>query len=199
MASARGVARLSAVSASTSPPPDDPLPGESLEAVRWAVTARHPCDARERRSRARILAEFDRLPRPFDRRADPVHVTASGIVVSVRGTLLHRHKVMGAWMQPGGHLDPGEAPWEAAAREVDEETGIAARHPAGGARLVHVDVHDAPRGHIHLDLRYLLYADPIEPAPPAGESPTVRWFSWDDALAVADAGLAGALRALRPG
>jgi 8-oxo-dGTP pyrophosphatase MutT (NUDIX family) len=31
----------------------------------------------------------------------------------------------GGWFMPGGHLDPGERPAEAAAREVLEETGIA--------------------------------------------------------------------------
>ena len=28
------------------------------------------------------------------------------------------------WMQPGGHIDPGELPHEAAVREVAEELGI---------------------------------------------------------------------------
>jgi hypothetical protein len=60
-----------------------------------------------------------------------------------------------------------------------------------------VDVHDGGRGHTHLDLRYLLAADG-EPAPAPGESPDVAWFGWDEALALADAGLVAALRALRP-
>jgi len=33
--------------------------------------------------------------------------------------------------------------------------------------------------------------------PAEGESPDVKWFTWDDALAIADAGLLGALRAAR--
>jgi hypothetical protein len=65
---------------------------------------------------------------------------------------------------------------------------------------VHLDVHPAAKGHTHLDLRYLLTCDDptAEPAPPPGESQQVRWFSWADAIAVADAGLVDALHRLRP-
>lgn len=165
--------------------------------VRRAVTERTPVDDREARSVARTLVELDRLARPFDEHADPVHLTASAIVVGPRGTLLHRHKRLGIWLQPGGHIDPGEEPEDAAVRETAEETGITGGHPAEGRRLAHVDVHDGGRGHTHLDLRYLLLAGADDPAPAAGESQAVRWFGWDDAITMADAGLVGALRHLR--
>lgn len=155
-------------------------------------------DARTTASRERFLAELDRLDRPFDESADPTHVTASAIVVGSAGVLLHLHKRLAVWLQPGGHLDPGEHPEDAALREVAEETGLAASHPGDGPRLVHIDVHHVPvTGHTHLDLRYLLHAEG-PPVPPPGESQTVRWLGWDEAVAVADAGLAGALGALRP-
>lgn len=127
-----------------------------------------------------------------------MHVTASAIVTGPRGVVLHRHKRLGLWLQPGGHVDRGEGPADAAVREAREETGLIARHPADGARLVHVDVHEGGRGHTHLDLRYLLYADDADPAPPPEESQAVRWFPWEEAIAVADPGLVGALQALRP-
>jgi ADP-ribose pyrophosphatase YjhB (NUDIX family) len=38
--------------------------------------------------------------------------------------LIH-HKRIGAWLPPGGHLDPGELPHQAAVRETMEETGLA--------------------------------------------------------------------------
>ena len=60
---------------------------------------------------------------------------------------------------------------------------------------MHVDVHDAPRGHLHLDLRYLLLAPDDEPAPAPGESQEARWFSWAEADEVADESLRNALRA----
>lgn len=168
-----------------------------VEAVLAAVTAMPPpADLRERRARLRLLDALRRLPRPFARLAGPIHVTGSAIVAGRRGVLLHRHKRMGIWLQPGGHLEPGEAPWQAAVREASEETGLRLRHPPGGPRLVHVDVHPAPFRHVHLDLRYLLPGPDADPRPGPGESPDARWFPWPEAMAAADAGLAGALRAL---
>lgn len=34
------------------------------------------------------------------------------------------HKKFNKWLQPGGHIEDGEEPYEAAIREVFEETGI---------------------------------------------------------------------------
>ncbi|MPZ89552.1 MAG: NUDIX domain-containing protein [Nitriliruptorales bacterium] len=149
-------------------------------------------------SARRILAELDRLPHPLDEHADPVHVTASAIVVGTRGVILHRHKRLGMWLQPGGHVDAGETLAVAALREAREETGLAVHHPPEGAQLVHVDVHEGGRGHLHLDVRYLMEADGSNPRPSAGESQQVRWFGWDEAIALADPGLEGGLRRLRP-
>jgi 8-oxo-dGTP pyrophosphatase MutT (NUDIX family) len=167
-----------------------------VAAVHAAVAAHRPVDGREAGAQARILAAFDRLEAPLDEHADPVHVTASAIVTSQRGTVLHRHKRLGLWLQPGGHLRRGETPWEAVVRETAEETGLDATHPPSGPDLLHVDVHPGGRGHTHLDLRYLLHAPPADPRPRADESPDVRWFDWEEAGAVADPGLVGALRAL---
>lgn len=152
-------------------------------------------DARSRAARAAFLAALDRLPAPLDPAADPTHVTASAVVVGPRGILLHRHLRLGIWLQPGGHVEPAEAPWDAAVREVGEETGLAAAHPGPAPHLLHVDVHPAPRGHVHLDLRYLLHADG-DPAPPPSESQQVAWFPPAQALALADDALVGALHAL---
>lgn len=171
---------------------------DRVAALRRAIAALTATDEREAASISWLVTELDRLPHPFDEEADPTHVTGSAIVVGPRGVLLHRHKRMGIWLQPGGHIEAGESPSDTAVRETAEETGIRAAHPARGPQLAHVDVHPAPRGHTHLDVRYLLYAGDDEPAPPPGESPAVRWFSWPEAVAVADAGLVGALRAHRP-
>lgn len=155
-------------------------------------------DRREAAARRRLLDGIANLPHPFDRQAGPVHVTGSGIVTGPRGVLLHLHRRLGMWLQPGGHLEPGETPWEAAIRESVEETGLTLRF-AGDREpaLFHIDVHPAG-AHLHLDLRYLLEADDQDPDPPLGESQEVRWFRLEEALAIADPGLAGALRRLRP-
>ena len=176
------------------------------DAVRADVLGRRPVDARERESIATFVAELDRLAHPFDERADKVHVTASAIIVSARGVVLHRHKRLGLWLQPGGHIDAGEAPWDAALREATEETGLPIEYatpPAswadGRPPLAHVDVHPGGRGHRHLDLRYVFTAPPVTPKPPPGESQDVDWFQWHRAVAIADPGLEGVLRALQPG
>ena len=144
-----------------------------MAVVRAAVWARRPVDGREARSRHRILVALGRLPRPFDQEADPTHVTGSSLILGPRGVLLHRHKRLGLWLQPGGHLEPGETPWDAARRESSEETGLRLEWPAAGASgappLAHVDVHDGGRGHTHLDLRYLLAVRGRRRPGPAGE------------------------------
>lgn len=167
--------------------------------VRGQVVGRRPVDARERHSVQQFVQAFDALEQPFLEDAGPVHVTGSAIVVTTDRTrvLLHKHKRLGLWLQPGGHIDPGELPWQGALREAVEETGL----PASlvGSELVHVDVHPGPRGHTHLDLRYLVESPHVPPAPPEGESPDVQWLQWHRAIALTEPGLEGALRALQPG
>jgi 8-oxo-dGTP pyrophosphatase MutT (NUDIX family) len=172
--------------------------------VRRSVIERHPIDAAERDCIEQFLAHFDALDRPFDEHADPVHVTGSAIVVGPRGVVLLQHKRLGFWLQPGGHVDPGEAPWEGALREAREETGLDVRFAAetvidGVPQLVHVDVHPGGRGHTHLDLRYLVDGGDADPCPPGDESQQIGWFGWDAAIERAgDDRLRSALRALRP-
>lgn len=50
--------------------------------------------------------------------------TATAFVVWRGGVLLHRHKKLGRWFPPGGHIEPNELPDEAAVREVLEESGV---------------------------------------------------------------------------
>ncbi|CAN5233383.1 NUDIX hydrolase [soil metagenome] len=168
------------------------------DAVAAAVAAIDPVDAREAASVVEILAGLRDLTAPFEEESGPVHVTGSALVVGERGIVLHRHKRLGLWLQPGGHLDHAEWPNEAALREALEETGLPAlAHPADGPLLLHVDAHDGGRRHRHLDLRYVLSSTPVDPVPPVGESQDCRWFAWDDAAAIADDGLRGVLSRLR--
>jgi 8-oxo-dGTP pyrophosphatase MutT (NUDIX family) len=170
-----------------------PVLGASPGDLRALVEGHEPASPREVAARARFLAALDVLDDPCDEYAGPTHVTASAIVVGPRGTVLHRHKRLGIWMQPGGHIDRGETPEVAARREATEELGLGVDHPPAGPRLIHVDVHEAAQGHIHLDLRYLLRGEDADPNPPPGESPHARWCRWDEALALADPALVDAL------
>ena len=158
------------------------------EQTRAMVRAYLPADERDAAASIEILRALDDLAEPFSRNAQMTHLTASAIVVGHRGTVLHRHKITGTWLQPGGHIDTGETPGDAAIREVLEETGLRATH-RDASRFFDLDAHDTPRGHRHLDLRFLLDASGDDPVPGAGESQDVRWFSWDDALIDCDASL----------
>ncbi len=171
--------------------------GATAEDLRLLVEAHEPASPREAAAQERFLLELDGLGAPCDEHADPTHVTASGIVVGRRGTVLHRHKRLGIWMQPGGHIDAGEGPGEAALREATEELGLVVEHPEGGPLLIHLDVHEAAHGHTHLDLRYLLLGADTDPMPPPDESPDARWCSWEEAGQMADAALVDALPVAR--
>lgn len=52
--------------------------------------------------------------------------TASVMLVSRASRMLFiRHKIYEKWLPPGGHVEPGQTKFEAAKRELWEETGIA--------------------------------------------------------------------------
>ncbi len=54
----------------------------------------------------------------------PHHFTASGLVIEQGHILLVNHKRIGAWVPPGGHIEPDELPEETVVREILEETGV---------------------------------------------------------------------------
>jgi 8-oxo-dGTP pyrophosphatase MutT (NUDIX family) len=169
-------------------------------ALRTQIDAITPVDQREAESIAATLVRLALPGDPFSRMNDG-HLTASAFVVSDRGIILHRHRLLGIWIQPGGHVDDGESPEVAALRETYEETGLIARH-FEPVELFHVDVHRGPPGHrgpidhLHYDLRYALAAPPLDPSPPEGESPEVEWFEFEDAEARCEPALVPAIAKL---
>ena len=131
------------------------------------LTGYHPGDEAEQRYRVEMLDLAAAAHDPFDRaQYEPGHFTASGFVVHPDGeqVLLVHHAKLGIWVQPGGHVDADDpSPFDAAVREVREETGIDHIRPVT-RELFDIDVHvfgglgDQPR-HLHYDLRFTLIAD----------------------------------------
>lgn len=62
-------------------------------------------------------------------------VTASGLLVHKGKALLIKHKKLGVWLAPGGHMDEEELPHQAAEREFWEETGIKVKAVSAGKVL----------------------------------------------------------------
>ena len=54
---------------------------------------------------------------PFSRFNAMGHVTGSGLVVRDKQVPLICHPYIKQWLQPGGHIDDGESPLDAAIRE----------------------------------------------------------------------------------
>jgi 8-oxo-dGTP pyrophosphatase MutT (NUDIX family) len=132
--------------------------------------------------RARELAQAVRDPW---RRDLPLHVTASALIVHAptAQVLLRWHQRQQAWLQVGGHADPGESdPLAIALREAAEETGLADLAPWPDAHLRHLVIVDVPAGkgeppHEHADLRYFMATRTPAAARAENEHAPLRWLA----------------------
>ena len=122
-------------------------------------------------------------------RANPLHVTSSGIVVHppTNRVLLRWHERQQAWLQIGGHGDPGETdPIDVALREGAEETGLSDLVAWPSAVLRHVVIVPVPANarepaHEHADLRFFLATNHPDRAVPEKPTAALRWLSTDEA------------------
>jgi len=125
------------------------------------------------------------------------HITGSGLVLSPDRTklLLINHKVLGLWLQPGGHWEPSEAnPRLAAIRETQEETSIqiAESIPVLPDQILvplDIDTHHIPANnakkeleHWHHDFRYVFIAKDMTFTHQAAEVSSAKWFDLHDPL-----------------
>ena len=139
--------------------------------------------------RARALAGADGDPW---RRGLPLHVTASALIVHppTARVLLRWHQRQQAWLQVGGHGDPGESdPLAIAHREAAEETGLADLVPWPDAQLRHLVIVSVPAGkgepaHEHADLRYFMATGTPDAARAENENAPLRWLSLTEARQV---------------
>lgn len=151
------------------------------------ISAFSPFNAREAADRALMLRALEQYDDLLVRDNPVMHFTASGWVVAPRRNqvLMVYHNLYQSWSWAGGHAD-GEADLLAVAlREVREETGL------GQVRAVTPEIfsleilgvqahvrHGRPvSAHLHLNLTFLLEADPGEPLrPKPDENSAVSWI-----------------------
>nr|WP_166350204.1 NUDIX domain-containing protein [Phytoactinopolyspora limicola] len=140
-------------------------------------------------------------------RSIPLHVTASALIVHPESgrVLLRWHQRQQAWLQIGGHADPGETdPLQVTCREGREETGLTDLAPWPTAELIHVVIVPvAARGdepaHHHADLRFVLATSTPERAQPESPDAPLRWLLLPEAVeATSEANLRESLRRVAP-
>jgi 8-oxo-dGTP pyrophosphatase MutT (NUDIX family) len=133
-----------------------------MKPVSVASLIRHAPGVPDPKSRELILMLLELTSAPFSRHQfTPGHITCTGLVLAPDGerALLVHHRRLDRWLLPGGHVEPEDAEiWDAARREVIEETG-ADLLPDSSPPLVGLDVHGIPAGkgepyHLHHDLLF---------------------------------------------
>ena len=158
-----------------------------------AIQAYKPYNEQEARDREVLLGMLGSGMDLWTRDNETAHLTASAWVVSpVRDqVLMAYHNIYHSWSWLGGHADGDHDLAQVALREVKEESGVQS------ARLVSSDIYSLEiltvdghekRGayvpsHLHLNLTYLIEADPTEPLQnKPDENSAVSWFSLQEAV-----------------
>jgi 8-oxo-dGTP pyrophosphatase MutT (NUDIX family)/hypothetical membrane protein len=137
------------------------------------------------------VADVRRLRALIETTGDPwrrelaLHVTASVLITHppTARVLLRWHQRQQAWLQVGGHGDPGESdPLAIAAREAYEETGLPDLEPWPDAQIRHVVIVGVPAGkgepaHEHADVRFLMATQTPDEARAENAQAPLRWLS----------------------
>jgi 8-oxo-dGTP pyrophosphatase MutT (NUDIX family) len=172
-----------------SEPMTEALDGDRC-AVYELVTGLMPTDEREATDRADVLAWITsgaELYRRVPPAEPPKHLVAYFLPyhAATDSILLVEHRKAGLLLPPGGHVEPGEDPWDTVVREAHEELGILARpHPLTADHrplFVTVTPTVGPDSHLDATLWWLLDLDPAAPlAPDPGEFSGCGWHPRGD-------------------
>ena len=119
------------------------------------------------------------------RRDLPLHVTASALIVHppTGRVLLRWHQRQQAWLQVGGHGDPGETdPLAIARREAQEETGLADLAPWPDATVRQIVIVNVPPGkgepaHEHADVRFFMATQTPDAIRAESAHAPLRWLT----------------------
>jgi 8-oxo-dGTP pyrophosphatase MutT (NUDIX family) len=139
-----------------------------------------------------VLAWIDRgdpLWRTAKPATPPEHLVSYAVVLDpdARAILLADHRLAGRWLPTGGHVDPGEHPADAAARELVEELGIEPR-PLTDRRpvlLTRTSVTNVGESSSHMDVSlWFAFRAPttVDLRPDPDEFASVRWWSVDEVV-----------------
>ena len=133
-------------------------------------------------------------------------LTASAFVIrddfSEPRILLHMHKKLHVLLQPGGHVELNEDPWQAIEHELREESGYtfdeldvlqpkgripsltnAKLHPTPLVMNTHTFTEDGSHKHTDVSFAFLAHGEPsLQPSD--GESSDIRWLNLEQLTAL---------------
>lgn len=157
------------------------------------IAGYQPENEQEAADRQVLLAWLQSGQEVFTRDNRTAHFTASAWVVSPdrQQVLLGYHNLYDSWAWLGGHADGERDLLAVALREVREESGLESVRPVRpdpiSLEVLTADGHEK-RGryvssHLHLNVTYLLEADPAQPIRcKADENSAVGWFPAAEAV-----------------
>ena len=123
---------------------------------------------------------------------EKIDFTTSIYIVKDNKVLLHKHKILGIWLPPGGHIELDEDPNIAAVREAKEESGLtielignshlSKKLEDGSMDLIppmFINRHHFNETHEHVDLIY--FGRPIDGEMKAeDEGGEIGWFGKEE-------------------